>query len=367
MKEELITHLKEHSQGTLELIHTMDNYLLIMDLEGNVLLSSNSLTEKAGISEKEIRSSKFYELLFKEIDNPLTVYDLLLLNSEQTGLNLLLKNSDKNEYIDTLLVSSSILSNFYKDEDYILILLADMREHRKNQQHIMHSNKMLALGEMASGIAHEVNNPLTVVTGQLRILNKHIEKLSEPNEKLLELSKKISLNFDRITNIVKSLQTMSRNTTKLPMENVELERIIEAIEDLTTQKLEKMNIDFSIEKDTESTDIFCRENEILQVLLSLINNSIDSISELDKKWIKLIIRDDEESFFISVTDSGDGIDLDLQIRLFEPFFTTKSIGEGTGLGLSISKSLVESHSGKMFYDTSSSNTSFKITLPKQER
>jgi C4-dicarboxylate-specific signal transduction histidine kinase len=264
----------------------------------------------------------------------------------------------KKDPVDTLLVSSSILSNFYMDQDYVLILLADMREHRKTQMQLMHSNKMVSLGEMASGIAHEINTPLNVVTGQLRLLKKHIEKLEGEHDKLSTLSEKISVNFDRITNIVKSLQTMSRNTEKAPKVDVLISSILSGVQDLSTQKLELKNVTFNIENDHKDITIFCRETEILQVLLNLINNSVDSIADQDEKWIKLKIIETNKSVEMTVTDSGSGIDLGLQIRLFEPFYTTKSIGQGTGLGLSISKSLIEAHEGTLLYDTGSMNTSF---------
>jgi signal transduction histidine kinase len=364
MKQELLSHLKDKSQGTLELIHTMDNYLFIIDLEGNILLSSDSILQRTDMEEDHIKNAKFFDIIYTDETTPLNLFDLLLLNNKNSDLSLLMFDQTRTNPIDTMLVSSSILSNFYKDQDYVLILLADMREHRKTQMQLMHSNKMVSLGEMASGIAHEINNPLTVVTGQLRLLKKHIEKLDGENEKITTLSNKISTNFDRITKIVKSLQTMSRNTEKSPMADVELDSILSGVQDLTAQKLELKNVDFTVETNNEDISIFCRETEILQVLLNLINNSVDSISELDEKWVKLKVIESNKDIQISVTDSGSGINLDLQIRLFEPFYTTKSIGQGTGLGLSISKSLIEAHEGSLIYDTGSMNTSFKITLPK---
>lgn len=364
MKQELLSHLKEKSQGTLELIHTMDNYLFIIDLDGNILLSSDSIIQRTNMEESYLKEAKFFDIIYTDENTSLNLFDLLLLNNKNADLSLLMFDQTKKDPIDTLLVSSSILSNFYKDQDYVLILLADMREHRKTQMQLMHSNKMVSLGEMASGIAHEINNPLTVVTGQLRLLKKQIEKLDGENEKITTLSNKISINFDRITKIVKSLQTMSRGTEKSPMADVQLESILSGVKDLTAQKLESKNVKFTVETNKEDISIFCRETEILQVLLNLINNSVDSIAQLDDKWVKLNITESNTDIQITVTDSGSGINLDLQIRLFEPFYTTKSIGQGTGLGLSISKSLIESHDGTLSYDTGNMNTSFKIVLPK---
>lgn len=365
MEQELLTHLKNKSQGTLELIHTMDNYLFVIDLDGNILLSSDSILEKTDIKKENLLNSKFYDLLFKDENTPLNLYDLLLLDRKNNkDLDLLLYEGKDKKPIETLLISSSILSNFYKDQDYILILLADMREQKRTQMQLMHSNKMVSLGEMASGIAHEINNPLTVVMGQLNLLKMHVKKLDGDHEKLTKLSDKIHKNFDRITKIVKSLQTMSRNSEKTPLEKIDLKSIFDGVKDLSTQKLTNKQVTFSVEGDYEDIHIHCRDTEILQVLLNLINNSVDSVAGLDERWVKVIVNESKNNVEISVMDSGSGIDLGSQIRLFEPFYTTKSSGEGTGLGLSISKSLIESHKGTLEYDSKNKNTCFRLTLPK---
>ncbi len=364
MEQELLSHLRKKSQGTLELIHTMDNYLFVVDFDGNILLTSDSLNDKAEVSKKSLDDAKFYDLLRKEDNSPLDLYDLLLLDRKTPDLDLKLIKEKGAKPIDTMLISSSILSNFYKDQDYILILLADMREQKKTQMHLMHTNKMVSLGEMASGIAHEINNPLTVVMGQLTLLRKHIERLEGDQNKIETLSDKIYTNFERITKIVKSLQTMSRNSVKAPKEDVKISAILNGVKDLSSQRLDMKNVNFSVEGDSPEMVINCRETEILQVLLNLVNNSVDSIEDLEDRWVKIIIKDLNKKVAISVMDAGSGIDLAMQIRLFEPFYTTKSIGKGTGLGLSISKSLIEAHEGSLEYDTSYQNTCFTLMLPK---
>lgn len=364
MDKNLLTHLKERSQGTLELLHTMNNYLFIIDLDGNILLTSDSLTDKTNITRERLTKKKFYELLVKEeSETPLNLYDLLLLNKKHSDLDLLFYE-EEGKPISTMLMSSSILSNFYNNKDYVLLLLADMREQRQTQMQLMQNNKMVALGEMASGIAHEINNPLTVVMGQLNLLRKHIEKIEGDHSKLDVLSEKIHTNFHRITKIVKSLQTMSRNSKKSPIEEVKLSSIIEAVEDLSKQKFYNNEVELIIEGNPEEVTLKCRETEIMQVMLNLVNNGIDSILDLKNKWVKIFYKDKKDTLTIYVMDSGPGIDLAVQVRLFEPFYSTKDVGKGTGLGLSISKNLIEAHGGTLAYDTSQAHTCFKIVLPK---
>ena len=103
----------------------------------------------------------------------------------------------------------------------------------------------------------------------------------------------------------------------------------------------------------------------MQVLLNLVNNSVDSVCELEAKWVKIFFEEDKMTTTIYVMDSGSGIDLSLRVRLFEPFYSTKDVGKGTGLGLSISKNLIENHGGSLSYDTTKPHTCFKIVLPKK--
>lgn len=367
MEQEILLYLKEHGQGTLELLHTMDNYLFVVDLDGKIVLTSDSLIKKTKMSKERIQNKKFYEILAKEkTAEPLNLYDLLLLNSKHGNQDVLLFEEDDRP-VNTMLMSSSILSGFYKNKDYVLILLADMREQRQSQMQLMQNNKMTALGEMASGIAHEINNPLTVVMGQLNMLKKLIEKLNINDEKVSALTDKLSVNFGRITHIVKSLQTMSRNSERSPVEEVNFTAILDAVDDLSKQKFIQNKVEFIKEGNFDDLMITCRETEIMQVLLNLVNNAIDSVSDLPEKWVKIYFEESKENITFFVMDSGAGIDLAIRMRLFEPFYSTKEIGKGTGLGLSISKSLIEAHGGTLSYDVSKLNTCFKIDLPKNNK
>jgi len=366
MDRELLEHLKDKGQGTLELIHTMENFLLVLSFDGRILLTSDSLFDKTNLEKKTFIQAKYYDYLFKKDSTPLNFYDLLLLVEKENDLELHIKVNNKEAPVEALAISSCILKNFYHDEDYILLLLADMREQRRTQMKLMHTNKLVSLGEMATNIAHEINNPITIITGQLKMLEKSLNKIEADIERPLELTKKINKNFDRITKIIKSLRSVSRDDDERPFEEYELSKIFEGILDLSEQKLSMSNIDFKITGINSEQKLICRETEVLQVFLNLINNSIDSIEELSEKWIKVIVNEFEDDFEITIIDSGKGIPLETQVKLFEPFYTTKDIGKGTGLGLSISRGLIESHGGTLSYDNKSVNTCFKVVIPKQQ-
>jgi signal transduction histidine kinase len=111
-------------------------------------------------------------------------------------------------------------------------------------------------------------------------------------------------------------------------------------------------------------DLDCREVQLSQVILNLLNNAFDAISELPNKWVHLESRMNEGIIEIRVIDSGSGIPEELREKILQPFFTTKEVGQGTGLGLSISKGIIESHGGTLSIDIKSQNTCFVIQIPQ---
>jgi signal transduction histidine kinase len=110
--------------------------------------------------------------------------------------------------------------------------------------------------------------------------------------------------------------------------------------------------------------ISCDEAEIEQVIINLINNSIDAIKDNNEKWIKVELIENSDLAVLSIIDSGPGIDEINIDKLFNPFFTTKSIGEGTGLGLSISKGIIDAHNGSIRINSNIKNTCFELRFNK---
>lgn len=104
--------------------------------------------------------------------------------------------------------------------------------------------------------------------------------------------------------------------------------------------------------------------EIPQVILNLLNNSIDALTDKSEKWILIKAEASEKNIIITVTDSGLGISKEVVDKMMSPFFSTKKIGHGTGLGLSISARIIQEHKGKLYYDSQEKHTTFKIELPR---
>lgn len=230
---------------------------------------------------------------------------------------------------------------------------------------VVYSAQMNALGEMASGIAHEINTPLTIIS----YLSEDIqEKLHSSEVDLTTIKKdiqKIQMTIDRISKIVKGFKTLSRKSDDDPLVLTSIDSIIEDSSQVCKSKCYYKGIDLQIIRGHDF-QIQCRPAQISQVIINLINNSIDAVEGVPEKWIRIQYHEKDNWSEIIITDSGAGIPETAQKKLMQAFFTTKPIGKGTGLGLSISKSIIENHHGMLQYDPTNPRTTFIVRLPRQK-
>lgn len=270
-----------------------------------------------------------------------------------------------------LMVQQKVYNEATKQNDILAICL-DIQplkdaESQLNEQKIkaQYSAKMATLGEMASGIAHEINNPLAIIKGYSEELLDSLRS-DEDSDKVqrLKAAERIGITTERIARIVRSLRFLARDGAKDPIVATSLKSTIDDTLDLCGENLHTKEIELFVTAIPEDLKIRCRGTEIAQVLLTLINNSRDAIENNKNRWIRIdyFIRD---SFVeIAVVDSGTGIPAEIREKLFQPFFTTKQVGRGQGLSLSIARSIVDQHGGELFIDEKSLNTRFVVRLPK---
>jgi signal transduction histidine kinase len=244
----------------------------------------------------------------------------------------------------------------------------DVSETQNIQNILIEQSKLAHLGQITSELAHEVNNPLSIIVGKANLLKARLVKEPLDHGKLLSDIESIEKNSDRIRKIIGSLNTFSRNSIHDPFEIISILKIFDAVFEMIKEKLKKNMIDFIIiidEKITYSSLIEARESEILQVLINLLNNSYDAVKNRDTKWIKINIFESANQYEISVMDSGPQIQPEIANNMMRPFYTTKPTGQGTGLGLSLALQIVTSHNGSLVYNTKSVNTEFIFKINKK--
>ena len=225
--------------------------------------------------------------------------------------------------------------------------------------------KLMALGEMAAGVAHEINNPLTIIHQSADILDEMMDDVFD-NVMGKKITKKIVDTTERIAKIIRGLRSISRSGENDAFEAATTGQLIEETLGICREKFRIHDIEINVHNPIVFSTLECRQVQIIQVLLNLLNNSYDAVEKSADRWVKIEVKETLASIELSVTDSGHGIPEKVREKMFQPFFTTKEIGKGTGLGLSISKGIIESHQGRFWFDESFPNTRFVMSLPKKQ-
>ena len=274
---------------------------------------------------------------------------------------------------------------------------------KKTQVQLLHSEKLAGIGQLAAGIAHEINTPIQYIGDNVRFfqesfndIDNHLDRCDQLSqykedpqltsfiEKLDQSKKDLDMGFLReeipqaieqtlngvnhVSQIVRSMKSFSHPGTK----EKSLTNINESIENTITVSRHEWkyvaNIDTDL--DTNLPTVPCFPGELNQVFLNMIINAAQAVGdrvkveENKKGLIRIQSRKVGNDVVISVFDSGMGIPKEIQDRIFDPFFTTKDVGKGTGQGLAISWSvIVDKHGGKIWFDTSSTGTTFFVRLP----
>jgi PAS domain S-box-containing protein len=235
-------------------------------------------------------------------------------------------------------------------------------ERQRLSAKMIESSKLSTLGEMAGGVAHEINTPLAIINTKISLLLNAYLTGATVDSNLITQLQKIKLTSERIEKIVKGLRQFSRNSETDPFEPVTVLAVVEATLDLCQERLVQSQI--VLDKNIDAAiQVSGKFTELSQVLMNLIGNSIDAIVSRPEKWIKIDCFQEADRCILQVSDSGNGIPDKIVEKIMNPFFSTKEIGKGTGLGLSISSGIISAHGGKFWYDKKSQNTRFVIDLP----
>lgn len=226
---------------------------------------------------------------------------------------------------------------------------------------------LVNLGEMASGIAHEINNPIAIAQGTATILKHKIEKNEFDSDVILKKLDKMIESHERVTDVIKGMKSFSKSEVSEDRKNILLSDIIKSTLVLCSEKFKDHGIILDTSRVDTSVSYSCKKQDVSQVLLSFLNNSFDSVSKNSdelKKEIKIYTENSDSNLKICVSDTGGGIK-DTK-KIFVPFYSSKSPGKGVGLGLSLSQKIAHSYNGKIEAQSEDGVTTFKLALPITE-
>jgi len=251
-----------------------------------------------------------------------------------------------------LLLSVTPTSLQSEKADGYLFVEIDITEKKKLEAQILKSEKLVALGEMAAVLAHEIKTPLTSIKMNADILNESLELNSEDKAAFSIIQKEIN----RLNNLVKDVLNFSRQT-ELVYSKFDLHKMIERLKLQLNSKLDQKNAE--LRNQTQSIEIEADEEKLIQVLLNMIDNSIESIGD---SGIIIIESNIDINGFVSIQVNDNGSSNLDRDKIFEPFYTSKA--SGTGLGLSISQKIIQQHGGTIkLIKSEKDNTIFRIDVP----
>ena len=248
-------------------------------------------------------------------------------------------------------------------------LMQEKQEHldtlERNQHQLVQSGKLAAVGELAAGVAHELNNPLSAVLTYSVLIRERAEKVPaqalEPMPKLIERLQLIETAAKRCKTIADNLLTFARqeDSEKGP---VNLDKLVDDSLDLMKPMLKrkKVTVERPIEPGLAPT--FGNATQLQQIVVNLVGNALHAVDVGGQVRVAARAGDDDQCE-LSVADNGPGIEPELADRIFEPFVTSKPPTEGTGLGLSIVYGIVQDHGGRIEVESSNEGTTFKVYLP----
>jgi signal transduction histidine kinase len=236
------------------------------------------------------------------------------------------------------------------------------------QQDLVDTAKLAALGEVSSGIAHEINNPLTIVQGNAKKLLRLAQKGDLDQEVMINSLNKIDVSINRAAKIVHSLRSLSSFGHEDAKQVLEVKEMITDIRSIVGKKFEVDGIDLSFNLPQDELYTHGTEVYVAQIIINLLNNARDALLETgqDEKKIDLNVEDDGGTIKFKVSDNGPGIPEEIRKKIMEPFFTTKEVSKGSGLGLSLCNKYANLNDGKLYLDEQQSQTTFVLELPKTE-
>lgn len=235
----------------------------------------------------------------------------------------------------------------------------------KQKDQLIERAKFLSLGQMASNLAHDINNPLFTIQGKLHQMRNLLYRDQLDLDSCDKIIENVEATILRLSQIVKAISQFARQGSGDQMVSVRVQDLIENNLAIAEDRLRKRNIKLKLDIN-QSANVICYPAFISQVLTNIFNNSIESIESEENKIIEVEAFTNNDWIEIHIRDSGPEISKEIESKIFEPFFTTKKFGKGTGLGLSVAKGLIEVHDGELFHTKEKGMTTFIIRLPSYE-
>jgi PAS domain S-box-containing protein len=353
----------ERARALAVALEAMDQPVLIRSRDEIVLYANGAALREYGYTREELIGLPSHVLTVlptvRAHDHTREVHREDLATSGSWSGELLLQRKNGSEFPAWLSIN-----NIVNDEGEItasVVSARDMTEERRVAEQLRQSEKLVALGELVAGVAHEVNNPLTGISAFAQLLQE--EKLTADQ---LEAAQMIKREADRAVAVIRDLLTFARKTGPRSVP-IDMNSLIEQTMRLRTYGLRTAGIEMRQDLSPSLPRVRGDDRQLQQVLLNLVLNAEHAVANCPLRIVTLRTSASAGRVVVEVSDTGHGMSVDVQKRIFEPFFTTKPEGAGTGLGLSVSFGIVQTHGGMLtVHSAPGAGATFRLTLPLDE-
>ena len=363
--------LKAYSKNELLALalKTTRDCIIIYDPEEKILFANDAVKEVFGYDNEEIIGKRFTDFFLKNIQHEELTG--IIYGSFIRGWKGELTQIDKNGHEFPATVSLSPAYGGKGDPLAVLVTIRDITMEKETQKKLFHTEKLKSLGEMISGISHELNNPLTGIVGFSEFLEHRIKNCIGEGithcsnaEGCLEDVQCIKEQANRAVRIIRNLLDFSKNREP-SLEEVDVNKIVKKTLDLMKLHLQGCRVEITTNLGENLPHTFADFHQIQQVLVNMINNACQAVEPFrsDGEIIITTFKSGSE-ILIKFDDNGPGIPEKLKDSIFVPFFTTKKVSQGTGLGLSLSYRIMKNHKGNILVrNNKMGGASFTLTLP----
>lgn len=368
-RKHLENEVKKSEEKYRTIFNSIPNPVFVLDVKNMEILDCNhSVTAIYGFSIEDLIMTSFLNL-FEEGERERYAQEL------KTN-NILNQARQINKKGQTIFVNIYVSPSEYLGREVLLVTTNDITERLMVEQQLIQASKMTTLGEMATGVAHELNQPLSVIKTASSFLIKKTDKKEEIKEEILKtLAEEIDRHVDRASKVITHMREFGRKS-EVSKERVQVNDVLNRALEIFSQQLRLREIEVIKELEEDLPFILADSNRLEQVFINLLINARDAIEEKwgqadhkgEAKKIFLKTSSKDGMIIIGVKDTGKGIPHAIFGKIFEPFFTTKEAGKGTGLGLSISYSIVQDYHGTIKAETQEgegSNLIIRFPVPDE--
>ncbi len=328
----------------------------VVDQAGRVRRANRSLAAMLGVKLPDVIGKDLERLLFGASPELAGLLDTARRETRCPPLTVRSGTLNRILRVTASAIAADVASG------WVAILLEDVTEQKAFEAQLIQSEKMAAVGQLVSGVAHELNNPLTSIAG----LSEFLLQRPEPSEKDRDHVQVIHEQAERAARIVQDLLTFARKGPTEPT-SIDLNEVTERAVSLISYEVRLHKADLEMALVDKIPVVTGDRHEIQQVVLNLLTNAVHAVGDLPPEAPRLIRVSTERKrgkVILRVADSGPGVSDELLPRLFDPFVTTKDPGKGTGLGLAISFRIIEGHGGTIEVESSRwGGALFVVSLP----